>query len=243
MDLDDKKKAPKQIMEKFKHFLEHFKVLFYGVCLGSCSQTMLWKNLTLIYSWIPPIFAWVWWIIGSFIFALVTFMYLAKVYFHRKIVQNELKNPARSNLLFAPMLTILFLNAGAPKEIENINASEFVFFFCLIWQVALTTYLYGQWIFSEEVNLQHVQLTYLMSVVGWFVLCPLGVKLHFEKIGHFCFSVGIVFLAIVYVSLFINLGKPIKMDNPIEKKKKKKDTQHCFFLLLLLLLQALLLVR
>jgi hypothetical protein len=72
--------------------------------------------------------------------------------------------------VFAPLLSLLFLCISAPPEAYNELAHKIIFGIVFAAQLALSLYFAGYWLYGPKLSMASIQVLYLLSVTGWFLL-------------------------------------------------------------------------
>lgn len=116
---------------------------------------------------------WIVWTLSVIALFLVVCLYGAKAFFFRSLVREEFRHPARVNLFFAPLISLLLITLGLPPSIENKGYERAVWVIVILVQTVFDIWLFGRWLFGKKRHLGNAQILYLMAVVGWFLLANL----------------------------------------------------------------------
>mmetsp|Transcript_30653 Transcript_30653/g.72958 ORF Transcript_30653/g.72958 Transcript_30653/m.72958 type:complete len:315 (+) Transcript_30653:465-1409(+) len=131
----------------------------------------------------------------------------------------------RNTFLFAPLLVMVVMDLSAPFEAPARATQVALFWLPFALQTIGAVVVYRQWLFDGNRSLADTSPSFLMGTVGWFFCCTLGFRSRLPGFAWFCFSVGMLFYALVLIltirvlpavareedtrwSIFMNLAPP-----------------------------------
>ncbi|GLJ08019.1 hypothetical protein SUGI_0079630 [Cryptomeria japonica] len=195
----------------------------FHICLGLCSQTVLWKTLDgdstsfirLTFK-LPSHFTLVLWLLALISFLLISGAYILKCFFYLETVRREYCDRVRVNYLFVPLIAGMLLRMGLPSDIapDKVNPIMCCMFMAPI--VVMEVKIYGQWFTRGKRSLARIAnpSTYL-SVIGNFVVARLATTVDWNEIAMFFFTVGLVHYAIVFITLYQRFSPDITVSRKI----------------------------
>ena len=141
-------------------------------------------------------------------------VYLLKLRRFPREVRAEWVHAERANFFFAPsvMATMVGIASGPRAARAGLRA---LFGAAFAVQGALNLVMYHRWMYGYDDRgaLSRASPTYLLAVIGWFLLAVLGERCGVAEASGaeltlFAFGVGALFLAIAYVSVFQAFSLP-----------------------------------
>ncbi|GLJ08005.1 hypothetical protein SUGI_0079400 [Cryptomeria japonica] len=156
----------------------------FHICLGLCSQTVLWKTLEenplsfIRFPFkIPSHFTFGLWLLALLGFLVISGAYLLKCVYHFETVRMEYFDRVRVNYFFVPWIAGMMLRLGLPSNIASDNVHPMV---CCIFMVPIAVLelkIYGQWFTKGKRSLARVAnpSTHL-SVIGNFMIARIATK-------------------------------------------------------------------
>ncbi|XP_057814930.1 guard cell S-type anion channel SLAC1-like [Cryptomeria japonica] len=195
----------------------------FHICLGLCSQTVLWKTLEenplsfIRFPFkIPSHFTFGLWLLALLGFLVISGAYLSKCVFHFETVRMEYFNRVRVNYFFVPWIAGMLLRLGLPSNIAPDNVHPVV---CCIFMVPIAVLelkIYGQWFTKVKRSLARVAnpSTHL-SVIGNFMIARIATEVEWKEIAFFFFTVGIIHYAVVFITLYQRLSSDITASRKI----------------------------
>lgn len=190
-------------------FLLRYPISSFGICLGTSSQAILWKNLatgpSIKFLHISLAVNYALWCISIAIIALVASIYSLKMIIYFEATRREYYHPVRVNFFFAPWIALLFLAIGVPPSIANTLPHA-------LWYVLMTPIfclelkIYGQWMSGGQRRLSKVaNPSNHLSIVGNFVGALLGASMGLKEGPIFFFAIGLAHYMVLFVTLYQRL--------------------------------------
>jgi len=182
--------------------LANLPISFFAVAMGLCGLTLAWEKAE--QAAIMPFMASPY----QAVFTVVVFMlllgfYIAKYLFHRQAVINELHHPVR--LSFFPAISISLLLLSVIAFEFNPLMSKVVWVVGATAHLLLTLYVLAAWINHSHFEIQHMNPSWFIPVVG-NIVAPIGGVMHgFIDASWFFFSIGIVFWLVLMVIVFYRI--------------------------------------
>ena len=165
--------------------------------------------------------------VSAAVVSLIGILYAYKVSSSFHLVMAEWLNETRCHFFNAPVLIFVMLLIGLPS---HINASSqtlrILWSFAFFAQVLMTSHIYKAWMFSKRRNFSEAKPQFLMSTVGWFLLCNLGVICDIKGewgigLPAMCFGAG--FMLYIEIVIFI-FGK-------LHENKRMKGSPGMFLII------------
>ncbi|GAB2255698.1 hypothetical protein Droror1_Dr00009476 [Drosera rotundifolia] len=190
-------------------FLLRYPISSFGICLGTSSQAILWKNLatgsSIKFLHISLAVNYALWCISIAIIALIASIYSLKMIIYFEATRREYYHPVRVNFFFAPWIALLFLAIGVPPSIANTLPHA-------LWYVLMTPIfclelkIYGQWMSGGQRRLSKVaNPSNHLSIVGNFVGALLGASMGLKEGPIFFFAIGLAHYIVLFVTLYQRL--------------------------------------
>lgn len=189
----------------------------FGVSMGFAGQSILWKAManTKFTKFVGHTGNVVFWVCGIAAFSICFLQYVAKTILHPKVVKFEWRHKFRTYFFFAPHLVVLMLTLGVPKDFQAEDAKSHVSHLKVIWtvsfvaQAVLTERNYGRWMYSKDAHLGNAGPPFLLSTIGWFLLCSLGMQAALHKdwglnLPAYCFGCGAFFYTLAVITILQN---------------------------------------
>ncbi|KAA8497728.1 S-type anion channel SLAH3 [Porphyridium purpureum] len=193
-----------------KTLLVQSHVGHFGPALGWSALTSLWKTLSTGFAWLnpPAQISEVMWFVTAILLVGFSAMYIARIVTFPAGFRSDLKDYRRVNFFAAPLIATTNLLLTVPQFMHaDKTALRVMFYLCVTYQTLLSLFIYGEWLFGATNMFAHVHPLYQMAVIGYFVLATLGSRLGELSAAMFCFSVGLLFLAVVFFTLFQRLAE------------------------------------
>lgn len=184
----------------------------FGIALGLCGNAILWRTagdvrFTKIVTGRTP--NWILWITGAVAWIGLVLALVVKIVKHRDFALCEWLHPTRCYFSFAPHLALTMWATATPKSLEEPlrPLKTAIFLVALPAQVILAILVYARWFFSPiDGDIGHASPPYLLSTVGWPLLCVLSQNLDLDRrwrfdIAALCFGPGTVWYTLAFISI------------------------------------------
>eukprot|EP00658_Telonema_sp_P-2_P054207 TRINITY_DN43136_c0_g1_i2.p1 TRINITY_DN43136_c0_g1~~TRINITY_DN43136_c0_g1_i2.p1 ORF type:complete len:359 (-),score=70.15 TRINITY_DN43136_c0_g1_i2:92-1168(-) len=128
----------------------------------------------------------------------------------RWMIMHEWRHPFRRYLWNGPHLSVTMLCLGTPESAVSHDARRAAFVVCSIAQVVLACRYYRTWMFDQAAGLSRAGPPFLLSVIGWLLLCVLAQQESLREdwgfdFGLMYFGVGVIFYGLALVGLFLHM--------------------------------------
>ncbi|HEY9080050.1 SLAC1 anion channel family protein [Magnetovibrio sp.] len=191
--------------------LENMPISFFAVVMGLCGLTLAWEKaeqVMIMPFMVSPYHA----AITAVVFVLLLGGYLAKYVLHRDAVFKELRHPVR--LSFFPAISISLLLISVVAYPFDPQISKILWLVGAGLHLLLTLFVLASWINHTHFEIQHMNPSWFIPIVG-NIVAPLGGVQHgFIDASWFFFSVGLVFWLVLKVIVFYR----IIFHNPLPDK-------------------------
>jgi tellurite resistance protein len=146
------------------------------------------------------------------LFVLLLVIYTTKVVRYRPAVVAELRHPIKLN--FFPTISISLLLLSVVMLHRYHDLAQVLWFAGAALHIFFTFYVMNVWIYHEHFEVQHLNPSWLIPVVGNVVVPITGVSLGYYEISWFFFSIGIVFWLVLLAIIF----NRVLFHNPLPNK-------------------------
>jgi len=191
--------------------LAHMPISFFAVVMGLCGLTLAWEKaeqVMIMPFMVSPYHA----AITAVVFVVLLAGYFSKFIFHRDAVLKELRHPVR--LSFFPAISISLLLISVVAYQFNPQLSKILWMVGAGLHLVLTLYVLSSWINHTHFEINHMNPSWFIPVVGNIVAPIGGVQHGFMDLSWFFFSVGLVFWIVLKVIVFYR----IIFHNPLPDK-------------------------
>jgi tellurite resistance protein TehA-like permease len=141
-------------------------------------------------------------ILSLVVYALSLFVYGLKMYYHLDLVAFELSTHPRGVIVFAPMVVALLQILATPEHYETTVIKRVFFWVFLIAQLVGSLHMYQRYFYNNPMSLQNAHPSYMLTLVGWFLLSNLASMLGYEEPAVVCLAIGLVMMVIVTLAVF-----------------------------------------
>ncbi|GLJ08012.1 hypothetical protein SUGI_0079480 [Cryptomeria japonica] len=195
----------------------------FHICLGLCSQTVLWKTLEESFSSVihiplnlPAHFTSGLWFVALLSFVLISGSYLLKCLFHFETVRMEYFDRVRVNYFFVPWIAAVLLRLGLPSSIAPDKVHPLLFCIFIVPFSILELKISGQWFTKGKLSLARVAnpSTYLATIEN-FVIARLATKVGWRETAMFFLTVGLIHYAVVFITLYQRLPSDVDLSRKI----------------------------
>ncbi|AFL69416.1 SLAC1 anion channel family protein [Sulfurospirillum barnesii] len=177
--------------------LKFFPVMMYAIVMGLCGLTIMYQKAVSVLGFSE-------WIafglmgVSTFVFALISVVYMIKFFTYQEAVKKEFMHPVRINFFAAISISMLMLAIIYKEHYEGVAA---VFWYAgVVLHFYLTMYTISFWI-NHNQELAHSNPAWLIPVVG-NVLVPIGgVGFASQGVLLYFFSIGIFFWLVLFAIL------------------------------------------
>jgi len=186
-----------------------FNINHFGPALGFSAVTRVCNALGFDFG-LFTIPDWIWivlWFVTSVLLALSFILYILRIIIFPQGVLLDFRDNTRVNFFAAPLIVMVNLLVKIPTFFRPNQTAITVFFYVLfIYQLLLSLYIYGEWLFGRRNILGQVHPLYNMAIIGYLVLVILGAQSDQRDAAVFCQSVGLLFWLLIFFALFQRLA-------------------------------------
>ncbi len=179
--------------------LANFPVSSFSIVMGLAGFTIAWEKAQKAFDLdlgITPIFAG----IASFIFIVISLIYLTKLIKHPNSVKMEIKHPIKLNFFPAISISLLLLSIVFLSINKAISLPLWIVGTTL--HLAFTLYVISSWMHHDHFKINHMNPAWFIPAVGNVLVPIAGVALGYIDISWFFFSIGMLFWIILLVIFF-----------------------------------------
>ena len=207
-------------------FFIQFNISHAGIALGCSAYAAMWRALQgnvrsfTIPAMIPDIF---WWF-AVLVSVLLYFLLGVRALIFPVLIKRDFINNRLTNFFASPAIVISTLATSSPSYLQVGAARRAVFYGLIVYQLLLSLYWYGDWLFATGYSLRSVHSLYFMATVGFFVVATLGATVGATSTARISFFVGIIFWLLVFIAVFSFLSKTLS-----DAKERPQPTM-CLFI-------------
>ena len=191
--------------------LKNFPVSFLAIGLGLIGFTLAWQKAEEILH-IPVSLSPYLLYFTIAVVLLILGAYTLKMIRYFDEVKKEFNHPIKLN--FYPILAKLFLIASIIFLASDLALSRYLWWIGVVLQFIFTIIIMSTWIQHDKFNIQHINPSWFIPVVGSIIIPIAGVKHFSPELSWFFFSLGL-FWWLILTTLVINR---MIFHNPIPDK-------------------------
>ncbi|GAB6039441.1 SLAC1 anion channel family protein [Endothiovibrio diazotrophicus] len=178
--------------------LAAFPISFFSVVMGLAGLTIAWEKAEAVLG-LPPVSATLLWLTAA-LFGLLAVAYLMKLVSRRAAVVAELHHPIK--LSFFPAVSISLLLLAVATLHRQPALSEGLWLAGAALHLGFTVYVLGAWINHTHFEIQHMNPSWFIPVVGNIIVPVAGVAHGYPETSWFFFSIGLLFWLVLLVIVF-----------------------------------------
>lgn len=193
--------APEHAQKVGPNWLMHVPIPLFALVMGTAGLAITWRKAHHVLG-VPAMVGEIIMGVAAVAFVAIVVLYLLKMLIHRDEVMAEFNHPVRSSFFPAFSISLMLLSLGAEPY-----SHDLMFW---LWAVGtalhlvFTMRLLGRWIVHNQ-QINHSNPAWFIPVVG-NVLVPLsGVRLGYDEVSWFFFSIGMVFWIVLFTIVFYRI--------------------------------------
>lgn len=185
----------------------------FGIAMGLGGNAIMWKNLA------DAPFAervmgkdgnWILWIAGIVVWCLLFVGLILKALYNPRFFYREWAHPVRAYFCFAVHLSVVMLCVATPSSLavnELRPLLTILWTICFVIQVTFALAMYQRWMFdAADGDVGHASPPYLLSTVGWLLLCVLAQTIDLENRWNYdlpsmLFGIGAIFYSLAFIGI------------------------------------------
>lgn len=211
----DKRPLPKPTREQWQArmgnaFLVQLNITHSGMALGVSAYASLMHTLSTQTNMVPPIIAFVLWMISATIAVVVFSLQILRLIRYPHLTKHDFMSNQFTSFFASPAIVMGGLAISVPEAYKSMFGLRVVFYSLLAYQTILALHWYGDWLFRTGYSLRSVNPTYFMATTEFFILGALGAEVKLDDLAKLSLNVGIVFWLLVFVSVFAFLSKTMQ---------------------------------
>ncbi len=179
--------------------LEHFPISYFAMVMGMSGLTIAWERARGLFelkiNLDGPLA-----LFTLALFCLLLAIYALKLVRYRSAVVAELRHPVKLNFFPTISISLLLLSIVMLHRYPDLSRMLWVVGACL--HLFFTFFVMNIWIYHEHFEVQHLNPSWLIPVVGNVVVPIAGVSLGYSEVSWFFFSIGIVFWLVLLAIIF-----------------------------------------
>ena len=187
----------------WRRWLIQWDVTHFAIALATSAFATMWNivcsHFTMLV--IPRLLSVIVWFDALVILLIVLTIYVARIVLWPGSILFDFRDPKMVSFFFVPVIVGCLLTLGAPTFAMSYVAHKAAFFALGAYQVGLSIYLSGEWLFgSALIDVAHPVV--FMQVIGYFLLGSLASKLFYVELAIASVSVGSLFWVLIFVTNF-----------------------------------------
>jgi tellurite resistance protein len=191
--------------------LIHFPIPFFAVVMGLAGFAIALQKGTAL-ELLPPQPGMLVAAASAGIFVLIALIYLSKIFRHPQAVREELHHPVRLSFFPTASISLILLSTCTLHPLPGL--AEVLWIVGSVAHLLFTLYVLGAWINHEHFQIQHMNPSWFIPVVGNILVPIAGVPLGYIETSWFFFSIGLVFWVVLLVIVFYR----VIFHNPLPAK-------------------------
>lgn len=210
-------------LPRWKTWVVQWDVTHFAIALAFAAFSGMWKAVCVFYSRIDiPKFVFVsLWYIALVVLAAAFAVYVLRIIIWPKSIAFDFANPRMVNFFFVPVIVGTLLVIGAPINVTSFSSRAAAFYVLLAYQVGLSLYLSGEWLFGSAL-IDVVHPLVFMQVIGYFLLTNIAASLLLMEIAVALCAVGTLFWVLIFVTNFQHTSSALQ--------RRSEKPQPTFFL-------------
>ena len=194
----------------------------FAIPLGLGAQSSMWKALSNA-PWardhVSDVVNKMLWFASLTAAGLIAPSYLLKCLKYPKLVRFELNHPVRGKFVNLVQLLLLVLSLSCPNEYAGTEQGwrRTIFMLAFVCHILSALQEMNGWMFSPTAHLGYARIPYLLTPIGWFLLCVVGQQARIEvewgiDLEAMCFGIGCFTFGVASVSIIQNFHGEGKAD-------------------------------
>lgn len=194
----------KMEMAYLTRFFVQFDIRHVGMPLGFSAFTAMWRALSVNFdSFDVPRGIWFGlWHFTALLAALVFGIYAFRAVRYPHLLYRDFTNSTLTNFFASPGIVIGGLILSVPPYLQSDTVTEVFFFILTAYQITLSLYWYGDWLFATGHSLRRISALYFMATINFFIIASVGVSVGHVELASYLFLIGLLFWLLVFISAF-----------------------------------------
>lgn len=208
----------------WRHVLVQWDISPSAIPLAVSAFTVMWKAVYKHYILNVPSAAYIFfWCIALSMLVLTLLLYTLRISVWPGSILWDFRNPRLVNFFFIPVIVGSLLIVGAPDFVMDAACLKVAFYVLTTYQVALSVYIYGEWLFgSALIDVVHPLM--FLQIMGWFSLGNIAASLMLIEESRALISIGLLFWGVIFVTNFQH------MSTAISQRSEKTAPTFCLFI-------------
>ncbi|CAN8072281.1 unnamed protein product [Agarophyton chilense] len=161
--------------------------------------------------------------ISAAVLAICTTLTLVRSYIFPAAFVQDFHNPRLINFFYLPPIIATLTLTSLPLAVRFYVPMAVVFYTSAVYQVGLSLFLYGNWLYKVSLSNTIYPLIF-MQTVGYFLLSIVASQLVLPELSFFFLTTAILFWLLIFVTLF--------QQSPVTLAKTNENPSPIFFLFL-----------
>ncbi|MBB4285067.1 SLAC1 anion channel family protein [Roseospira goensis] len=192
---------PEHAQKVGSNWLMHVPIPLFALVMGTAGLGITWRKAHLVLG-VPPVIGEAILALAAACFVAIAILYAVKWAVHPAEVAAEFNHPVRSSFFPAFSISLLLLSIGTGPYSEAWTLGLWAT--GTVLHLLFTLRLLGRWIVHNH-QINHSNPAWFIPVVG-NVLVPLsGVRLGYDEVSWFFFSIGMVFWVVLFTIVFYRI--------------------------------------
>lgn len=207
----------------WRRWVVQWDISHNAVALAFFAFTGMWQtaaqHLGMVH--LPPAIWYVMYFVSCLILTASALIYVTRAIIYPRSIVEDFKHPRLINFFFMPVMIGALCIITTPPFLRSLNQFVVGFYVLSAYQVGLTLYLYGEWLFGSHPTGSIHPLVF-MQTIGFFLLANIGASAHLVDQAYAMVSVGSLFWLLVFITNFQHLSPALD--------KRSERPQPTFFL-------------
>ena len=178
--------------------IQHFPVMMYAIVMGMSGLTITYQKAHL-WLGVPEIIGIILMYITTFLFLIISFFYVQKLFRFNSEVKKEFTHPVRINFFAAISISIIMLSIIYKEYNPLLSAT--MWYPGTLLHLYLTMYTVSFWI-NQNQQLDHSNPAWFIPIVGNVLIPVGGAGIVSNDVLMYFFSVGMFFWFVLFSIIF-----------------------------------------
>lgn len=207
----------------WRRWIVQFDISHNAICLAFFAFTSMWQTASTHFTVValPASISVVLYIISCALLSVALVIFVLRAVLYPCAYVEDFRHPRLVNFFYMPVMIGALCILTTPAGLRTVMQFKISFYVLSCYQVALTLYLYGEWLFSAHPP-SFIHPLVFMQTIGFFLVANIGASAHLNEQALAMFSVGCLFWLLVFITNFQHIAPALD--------KTREKPQPTFFL-------------
>ncbi|PXF41297.1 S-type anion channel SLAH2 [Gracilariopsis chorda] len=207
----------------WRRWIVQFDISHNSICLAFFAFTSMWQTACTHFNMValPATIWFILYIISCVLLCVALIIFAIRAVLYPSAYVEDFRHPRLVNFFYMPVMIGALLMLTTPPWVRTVAQFKVSFYVLSCYQLALTLYLYGEWLFSAHPP-SFIHPLVFMQTIGFFLVANIGASAHLNEEAFAMFSVGCVFWLLVFMTNFQHITPALD--------KTRERPQPTFFL-------------